>query len=650
MRYIVVIFFLMILGIQTTHAQDYKKHKVEKGETVTDISKKYKVTPYDIYRLNPDSKNGIKENTILLIPGETKKEPITDISREKTTKVANTIHEVQPKETLYSLTKRYGVSEEDLVKVNGTDIRNGLQIGQKVIIPIKGSGVAAQVKVAEKLEDKKNAPSYLYHTVEAGETKYSIAKQYGMTLQLLEALNPEVKDTLPIGYKIKLDQTALLKKENLTPPVHTENNFIIHIVAPKETFYNLTRKTGLTEQEIIALNPEAKNGLKEGMELKLPKENKLAIGDGSIGILPGSTISGGVTDFSKTLVKTVPKEMALLLPFNLAKIEADTSRSQQQRLRTDKFLNLTLDFYSGALMAIDSAKILGLPLKVKIYDSKETKNSSEVDAYLDNLVNADVVIGPFFQANAEVAAKLLAQKNIPVISPLSKESGKMFENLYQSIPAAELVKRVMLNYLKSRQGNVIVITDPKKASTRQFIKENYPLARFIEGSISEASIEAVLSKDKMNYVILDSESTGTILNTTKLLDKALESYNIQLVVLEKTEHIDDNEIPLSRLSRLKLLYPSITRDNETQGAAIFAKEFKAKNGVFPNQFATRGFDVTFDAIMRLFQQEGFGELMKSKASEQVENKFVYIYQNGGYHNTGVYIMYYDEDLSVKLAE
>ena len=68
MKYIVIFFFSLVLFSTAAQAQDYKKHTVQKGETVMSIAKKYKVTPYDIYRLNPDSKNGINENAILLIP------------------------------------------------------------------------------------------------------------------------------------------------------------------------------------------------------------------------------------------------------------------------------------------------------------------------------------------------------------------------------------------------------------------------------------------------------------------------------------------------------------------------------------------------------------------------------------------------------
>ena len=48
--------------------EKYIKHTVVKGETITIIAQKYKITPYDIYKLNPDSQNGIQLDSVLLIP------------------------------------------------------------------------------------------------------------------------------------------------------------------------------------------------------------------------------------------------------------------------------------------------------------------------------------------------------------------------------------------------------------------------------------------------------------------------------------------------------------------------------------------------------------------------------------------------------
>jgi LysM repeat protein len=648
MKYIVILFFSLALLSTSAYAQELKKHKVEKGETVAAIAKKYKVTPYDIYKLNPDSKNGIKEDTILLIPAPSKVAPTAVAVKEQPTKIANTIHEVEAKETLYSLAKRYNVSVEDIKKANGTALDSGLQIGQKVIIPVKGSGVAAQVKALKQEEKTNREPVYTFHIVQAGETKYSIAKEFGISLQLLEELNPEVKDTLPVGYKLKLGRDAAIQKgiQQTAEPVK-QQEFMNYEVQPKETFYSLTKRTGLTEEKIIALNPDAKDGLKDGMILKLPKGVNTAIDT-----TPDPVVTGKPKGGLGALKKSGTKEIALLLPFNIARMESDTVRSKL--LRTDKFLNMTLDFYAGALMAIDSAKVLGLPLKVKILDSKESKSTSDVNALAAGLGGVDVVIGPFFTNNAQTLASLLAGKGIPVVSPMSNTTTKPYSNLFQSIPTSEKVRLSMLEYLKTKNGNVIAVVDAKKGSSKEFIRNNYPGVKFAplspEGAVIVDQLKGLLVKDKMNYVILETEKIGMTVSATKALADALTDYQIQLVVLDRNETLDNREIPVTRLASLKMLYPSVTNDSETPEAAIFGKVFKEKNNVMPNQYATRGFDVTFDVIMRLFQEESFTEVMNTKASEQIENKFAYKAENGGNYNTGVYIMYYDQDLSIKQAQ
>ncbi len=646
MKYLVIFIFSLALLSTSSYAQDYKKHKVVKGETVAGIAKMYKITPYDIYRLNPDAKNGIKDNTTLLIPNSKLPAPAVPPVKEKTTKVANTIHKVQPKETLFSLAKKYEVSVEDIKKANGTALDKGLQIGQKVIIPIKGSGVAAQVKAEKREEQKKNPPSYMFHVVEAGETKYSISKQYGMTVQLLEQLNPEVKDTLPLGYKLKLDKNAVVKK--VTDPAFVEpakKAYAEYTVQPKETIYSITKDSNLSEAEFYALNPQAKDGLKEGMLIRLP------VGSGSV-IPEVVPVIKPLVSLASTLNKSETKELALVLPFHIARIESDTVRAKL--LRSDKFMNMTLDFYAGALMAIDSAKVLGLPLKVKVLDSKESKSASDVNGLAFSLSSMDAVIGPFFPNNAETLAGLLAAKGVPVISPLSKEEVKPYSNLFQSVPTSDRVKIAMLDYVAGKNGNVIAVVDAKKGSSKQFIQDNLASARFAplntDGTIMVDGLKALLVKDKMNYVILETERIGMVLGTTRALVDALADYQIQLVVMERYDTFDNEELSLTRLTSLKMLYPSVTNDSDTPNGALFGRLFKEKNNIMPNQYAIRGFDLTFDTILRLFQPEGFKDTTVEKASEQIENKFDYTAVKGGNYNNGVYILYYDQDLSTKQAQ
>jgi LysM repeat protein len=207
-------------------------HKVEKGETIAQIAQKYNITPYDIYKLNPDAQSGLKPNSVLLIP---KKGTTQKVSTQAKT------HKVEPKETLFGIEKKYNVSDEALKKANPELEKLGLQIGQTLVIP-SNSGSKTLAPTTEKI---------VYHEVLPKETKYSIAKQYGISIEELEKRNPEVIPNLPIGYKLiikgtapKTDKVVAVepKKETpnpISPKVSPTFNYVNYEVKPKETLYSL---------------------------------------------------------------------------------------------------------------------------------------------------------------------------------------------------------------------------------------------------------------------------------------------------------------------------------------------------------------------------------------------------------------------------
>ena len=364
-----------------------------------------------------------------------------------------------------------------------------------------------------------------------------------------------------------------------------------------------------------------------------------------------------VRDLAKSTYNQKKKQLVLFLPFNATKIQSDSLTSVSERLKKDKFLNLTLDFYAGALMAIDSAKVVGMNVDIKIFDSEETKSSTNALSVISSssFANTDAVIGPFYQVNVEKVAAALENKNIPVISPLSKDDGKSFKNLYQSMPQNDAIKKAMFDYMHTKNGNIIAVIDPKKLAIKQYI-QNYQKGVKIVGSLDKGgfvadSIKKYFVKDRMNYVVLVSEKTGTIFTVTNTMQAAMKDYQVQLVILEPNESLDYEEIDLKRLTRLKMLYPSTTRDTASDEASQFDIAFKKKNKIFPNQYAVRGFDLTFDTLLRLSQNKSFDQSINDDASEQIESKFDYAKKlSGGYANNGIYILYYDEDLTIKQAQ
>lgn len=613
--------------------QNYTKHKVAKGETITQIAQKYKVTPYDIYKLNPDSQSGIQPDAILLIPKSIEKVTSNEVPfKEKT-------YTVKAKETLYSIAKENNVEISDLEEANPFLKTDGLQPGQ--VLKIMKYEEPPKVQMGTKILST--------HEVVAGDTKYSISKKYGISVEELEKQNPEIKDNLPVGFKLKINSSekAVVPTEVVKPKTEVyRGNTLEYTVKSGETMYSLTKLLGLSEASLIGLNPSLKEGVKEGMILKVPATLSFS-----------KETKNSLKDLTKSISSQKRKELVLFLPFNASKIQNDTVTSISERLKKDKFLNMTLDFYAGALMAIDSAKVLGMNLDIKIYDSQETKNSTSALSVISNndFSSTDAVIGPFYQVNVEKVADALENKNIPVISPLSRDEGKSYKNLFQSMPHADAVKGAMFNYMQSKNGNIIAVIDPKKTSIKEYIQDFQKDVKVVglsdKGGFVADSIKKHFVKDRINYVVMASEKTGTIFTTTSAMSSVMKDYQVQLVILEPNETLDFEEIALSRLTKLKMAYPSATKDNDSDEAQKFERAFKKKNKILPNQYAVRGFDLTFDTMLRLAQDKPFEESINDDATEQVESKFDYAKKiSGGYTNNGIYILYYDEDLTIKQAQ
>jgi len=626
--------FVFQINMQAQNQDVYIKHTVKSGETIQDIAQKYRVTPYDIYRINPDARNEIKEKTVLLIPNVL---PQSEIHKNITETNNLVTHKILPQETFYGIAQQYGVTIQSIQEANKDLLLSGLQPGQLLIIP------KAQLE-SEVIQTIKQNDT-LFHIIKPQETAFGVSKQYGITVQKLEELNPILKDGFKIGDKI----IVRIKKESVVSKYETsidtqsinpkEEKF--HKVLPNETLFGLSKSYQVTQEALIQLNPELSNGIREGMQIKIPSHALYSPNQNQISKL-ASTINN----------RDRLKDLVVLLPFNMDKIENDSLSNLQNQSKKDPFLNMTLDYYSGVLMAIDSANSLGIKMKVKILDSKENKNSSDIsNIFASHHWNeTGVVLGPFYPHAVELTAQLFGSKNIPVISPL-RETNQSFPNLYQSMPTSDHIRQTMFHYILSKKGNLLAAVDTNRASTRQFLAQKGGIS-FIShdenGHVSKASLNSLLKKNMVNYIVLDSKKTVYILNLLNALLEKSTTYQIKLVSLEKNEALDFDEISIVKLAKLNLIYPSITNDIETTESSNFYINYRKRFGYFPSQFAIRGFDVTLDVILRMAQNEGF--VGKSKVTDLIANKFDYIPHFKGFVNQGVYILEYKEDLTINLAE
>lgn len=143
-----VLFLLLFLPF-VAFCQDFEmvRHQVKLGETVRMISKKYKVEPAEIYRLNKFAVDGIREGMVLqlLVPkkAEATVETPEPVAEPETGAVTETVealeisHTVAKGETLYSLSRKYNVPVDDIKALNEDKLKNGLKTGQVLTIRTK---------------------------------------------------------------------------------------------------------------------------------------------------------------------------------------------------------------------------------------------------------------------------------------------------------------------------------------------------------------------------------------------------------------------------------------------------------------------------------------------------------------------------------
>lgn len=623
-----VLIILVALCSLSAIAQDYKTHKVKQGETIESIAKLYLVTPFDIFALNPDAKKSIGPNTVLIIPtSRVKNEPIPETTKEV---VDYKKHKVKRKETLYSISKKYNIEIDDIKKYNTSLYSENLRKGDRIRIP-KFKTVVSKVSLTNTVKKYKVLPK---------EGKWRVAYKFGITVPELEALNPNIGEVLQPGQEVNVPNI------NDNEEKAVEETYSYYTVLKSEGFMALNRKLGVTQEELESLNPDLKvGGLKLGMVLRVPKNDntELVVKD-----LDNTNLSNNLTNLSQ-------KKIALMLPYRTHRIDVDSVREAKKAIRKDGLLSVSLDFHAGALMAIDSAKRLGISTHLKVFDTRN--QSSEISNILNDndFSDYDAVIGPLLPKNLDRVASELKRDNVPVLSPLTMPE-KLYDNVFQTIPSDDLLEKTIVSFVKadSLPKHMLIIADSKHKAVSDRLKLEFPEAKQIFSRKNKKGQEAYfvyqtdlenVFKDGRNFVFLETDNEGFASNVISIINGLnIKGKEITLMTTNKNRAFEGREISNYHLSNLKFHYPSPNKTTDILTANNpFVKAYRRAYNVSPNRYAVRGFDLTLDLLLRLASEDNLYNASSSDVeTEYVENKFRYAKkQFGGYYNEAVYIVKYD---------
>lgn len=644
-NFLIGLFFLSFL--QFTSAQEYVAHPVEKGETIASIAQKYEVQEKAILDLNPDVK---KEGEIkvpkLIIP--VKKVP------QGAKKVDFTIYDVSPKETLYSISRSFGISVDEIRKYNPYLYDRELDLNDELRIPVTKFSKKEEENLINNFNKSVTNSSFrkLKHLVLPKETKYSISKQYGITLSELDSLNPGI-ETLQAGQFVNIYRTSTKGDEDAIEQADPKKEEIKYYVVPKrESIGSILRNNEFTKERLEALNPALRyGGLSEGMVLKLPTKRKSLL-------LPGEKVIN-----LENFLSDKPEEqinLSLLLPLNLKAFDKD-SIDKELLLKRSQLTRIAIDFYTGVEIAVDSAKAKNIPVKLNLYDI-EQRNPSKIKSIFryNKIAPTDAFLGPLLEDEIQLVLKEIENEEVLLFSPLVSPD-YFHKNLVKTIPSNDLKQEVLITYLDSvitEDINLVSLTDATGLAIRSKLNYTFNNVKFVSLSdkdyLQKGDIKPKLVKEKMNWFILETTDYGKIETAiANLIALQKEGYKIRLFSSNRSSFYED-EISNAYLSQLNFTFVSASKELIKPAPESFSNQYKERFGYYPNRYVVRGFDLTYDLILRLaFAEKDFQKTLDFEAqTEYFENKFNYhAYDlNEGYYNDAFFLIQYLENLETKVIE
>ncbi|MCM1401595.1 MAG: LysM peptidoglycan-binding domain-containing protein [Bacteroides sp.] len=403
---------------------------------------------------------------------------------------------VQPQESLYALSKRFGKSEKEILKLN-PDAANGLKAGQQLLLA--------------KAKDSK-AETYV---VKKQETAYGISKRFGISLERFYELNPDAVDGVREGQTVVIrpnspaknsqSKAADVKKEandksSASVKTTISNSGKKHVIAEHETLYQIARDNNISLAELLAANPNLDSArYAAGTTIVIPQSDAqtspsgnsylVKAGDTFYGIASRHGVDVAQLYAANPGVETLQEGMTIVLPESCAEprdepqaMPAETPKSKMTVAvvlpfmleEQDKHNKSVVEFYRGFLLAVDSLRNSGHPIHVLTFD---TNNTSEgLDAVLQNpsLKEAQAIIAP---DNAEHLAALNQfglDNKIMVLNLFNNRDTAYLSNPYSiqaALPRDDMYSRAAKAFIDTFQGYtpVFLVSDDGRKDKLEFI-------------------------------------------------------------------------------------------------------------------------------------------------------------------------------------
>lgn len=573
------------------------------------------------------------------------------------------MHTVTQGQGLYSISRMYGVTEDDIIKLNpGSE--KVIRTGQELRIP-----------------NRKQPASGKFHTVQKGETLYRLAVQNRISVKELCDANPGLSaENFKIGQVITIpapsDEDPLASTienagESAPQEIRTDIRTIqsdtatfktTHVVKRRETIFRICRNYGITQDEFLKANPEYKyNKLKQGVVVKIPfsqketaqRKQRINEAQNRMQSIPDSTLF--------FMNETQPEEVtdgvitaALILPFSL-----DDSASTMQKQM--------IEFYQGMLLALDKLKDEDVSVNLKVFDSQADGTSLQPLIESGKLDDADIIFGPRWTNQITEMARWSTAHQVPLVLPMNAGADDVFNNPYVfqlNTPQSYFNQEIYNHFLEQFPNPNVIIMDADEFRRNEFIDglktvmadHGIPYST-LDIDTAYQELMDTLAPDKQNIMIINSSSSGplnTLLPVLQLITRT-KAPEIETHLFGYPEYQIYAQDHLDELYEVDTWFYSWFYTNNmlkesVDFNALFRRSFSRQMLVSYPSFASYGYDTGYYFLKGIatYGKDFENHLNEIKTDPvQMGFKFERVNNWGGFINRKVFFVHFSNEYKVE---
>lgn len=584
-------------------------------------------------------------------------------------------HTVESGQTLYALSKAYNVTETQIVECNEGLSAETLKAGSVILIPRVEQPTGVKGKISGSGSTSKTGKGdakFITYEVKAGDTIYSVARKYKISVEVLEKDNPSIDiEHISPGMKLRIRRsesgsvtTEDIERERRKRAEETELKDGEHRVQAGETVYSLSRSYGMTEEEFLELN-----GLKSAAELKAgmvvrtkPQAAEQSTpANSTTPATPSAPATAATPERAEYhgVDTVVDSAVAAVSEDDVAEASASSGNafymddamlndvyvqpldvafpplSMHHTLKValmlpfhynNKVNPYFVDLYRGVLIAMEDLKAEGYNIELSVFDTCGDGNRiSDIVSYESGLLEAQLIIGPVYEAEFRYVLGYAEENGIPVVSPLADIEKLQSPVLFQ-MPAEDDNKYDKMADIFDGSREIVTIyagnTDKGFASeirsrsaqspTRDlnfvFNRESFFYRRNVDGSNGEKiDISALMrTKNEKAFVVVAANETDVdrILTTLSSTKSSIEGRGMtygSYVVIGNRKWLQSDNIDRQSFFRNNAIFVvPYHAKRSSDSVRLFDGRYVKAYGVLPSMYSYRGYDAAMIFCRKMF--------------------------------------------------